>query len=66
MDPAKVTEYIRLYKLAVAAVSDEALLQVRSNDEIKELISPAGWLGLWEKGLNKGESTNRVRNCCVE
>ena len=58
MDSAKVNEYIRLYKLAVTAVSNESLLPTRSDDEIKELISPAGWLGLRERGESKGEFTN--------
>ena len=58
MDPAKVNEYIRLYKLAAAAVSDEVLIPVRSDDEIKELISSAGWLGLREIGSNKDDFTN--------
>lgn len=58
MDPAKVNEYVRLYKLAVIAVSDESLLPARSDNEIKELISHAGWLGLREKGEEKEDFTN--------
>jgi hypothetical protein len=58
MNQAKISEYIRLYKLAVAAVSDESVLPSRSDTEIKDLISPAGWLGMREKGENKEEAVN--------
>ncbi|MGI0100282.1 MAG: hypothetical protein ACREBH_00965 [Candidatus Micrarchaeaceae archaeon] len=47
--------------VAVTAVSDESLLPVRSDSEIKELISQAGWLGMREKNENKDEFTNSTK-----
>ena len=61
MGPVKKAEYLRLYKLAVQAVSDESLLPARTDTEITDLISREGWLCIREKGESKKDSSNSLK-----
>ena len=58
MDPTKIAEYVRLYKLAVVAVDDQSILPARTDDQIKKLISKAEWLMFGKEGVDRVESAN--------